>query len=67
MNKVLSSFLFILLLACEQAEDIPPVLYPEKFNDPLNTEFNTRILDGFFVTNLSGTGLRGEMEGLYGQ
>lgn len=53
MKKVLPCFLFMLLLACEQTQDIPPVLYPEKYNDPLNTEFNTRILEGFFVTAIA--------------
>jgi ligand-binding sensor domain-containing protein len=53
MKKLIPWFFIILLLACEQAEDFPPVLYPEKFNDPLNTEFSTRILDGFFVTSIA--------------
>ena len=50
MKKAFPCFLLMLLLACEQREDIPPGLYPEKYNDSLNTEFNTRILEGYFVT-----------------
>jgi ligand-binding sensor domain-containing protein len=53
MKKVFPCLLIMLLLACEQTEDIPPLLYPEKYNDPLNTEFNTRILEGFFVTAIA--------------
>jgi len=50
MKPVIFCFFSILLFACEQTEDIPPVLYPEKYDDALNTEFSTRILEGFFVT-----------------
>lgn len=53
MKKVFPCFLFMLLLACEQAENIPPVLYPGKYDDSLNTEFNTRILEGYFVTAIA--------------
>jgi ligand-binding sensor domain-containing protein len=53
MKRVLPWFLVLLLFACEQAEEIPPVLYPEKFDDPVNTDFSTKILDGFFVTAIA--------------
>ena len=47
-------FMAIALYSCEQSEeDLPPIKHQEKFNDPINTDFNTRILEEYFVTAIA--------------
>lgn len=66
--KILNFFLFFpVLLACEKAEDLPPVLYPEKFDDPLNMAFHTHILDGYFITTIAFDQLGNAWIGTFGQ
>jgi len=51
-----TAFLFcmvIVLYSCEQSEDLPKVLQKENFYDTVNTEFNKKILEGYFVTAIA--------------
>jgi ligand-binding sensor domain-containing protein len=59
--------ILISLYSCEPKEDNPESSRREKFNDTLNTDFNTKILEGYFVTAMAYDSLGNAWIGTFSQ